>query len=76
MVKLRPATLEDAAVLRHWDQQPHVIYATGGNDPYDWDYELPRSVDWREFLIAEEAGRPIGLVVLIPPENRRDPLLG
>ena len=66
-MKLRPATLADIPMLRHWDSQPHVVYATGSNDPYDWDRELPRYIDWREFLIAEIEEKPIGLVVLIDP---------
>ena len=31
----------------------------------DWEYELPREVSWREFLIAEVHGRPVGFVQII-----------
>ena len=57
-MKLRPATLADVPTLEAWDQQAHVINATGSDDGmYDWATEIPRQVDWREFLIAEIDGR-------------------
>ncbi len=66
-MKLRPAAIEDLPLLKRWDSQPHVIAATGDNDFFDWETELPRSVDWRELLIAELDGRPIGFVQIIDP---------
>jgi len=66
-VRLRTATVADIAVLRHWDKKPHVIAATGADEPYDWESELPRAVDWRQFLIAEAAGGPIGFIQIIDP---------
>jgi aminoglycoside 6'-N-acetyltransferase len=66
-LKLRPAAIEDLPLLKRWDSQPHVIAATGDNDFFDWETELPRSVDWRELLIAELDGRPIGFVQIIDP---------
>ncbi len=66
-MRLRLATQTDSVLLRYWDSQPHVIDATGDNESYDWSRELARDVDWREFLIAETEGRPIGLVVIIDP---------
>ena len=33
-------------------------------DWYDWPAELARDVPWRQVLIAEEEGRPIGFVQL------------
>lgn len=66
MLRLRPATLDDAALLRRWDAQPHVIAATG-NDDWGWETELGRTPDWREQLIAELDGRPIGFVEIIDP---------
>jgi aminoglycoside 6'-N-acetyltransferase len=65
-VKLRPATEYDLALLRHWDQQPHVIAAKGDHD-WHWESELARSSDWREQLIAEIDGRPVGFVQVIDP---------
>jgi len=67
-MKLRPATLADVPTLEAWDQQAHVINATGSDDGmYDWATEIPRQVDWREFLIAEIDGRPIGMLQIIDP---------
>ncbi len=57
-VKLRPATPDDLGLLRHWDQQPHVV-ASDPNDDWNWETELARSPDWREQLIAEIDGPSI-----------------
>ncbi len=67
MVTLRPATKDDIALLKRWDEKPHVIAAGGGDDWYDWDNELPRNADWGELLIAEEAGRPVGVLEICDP---------
>src|SRR5688572_16148337 len=66
MMNLRPVTITDLALLRHWDEQPHVI-ASDPNDDWGWEVELQRSPDWREQLIAELDGRPIGFVQIIDP---------
>ena len=63
-ITLRPATIDDLHTLEHWDEQQHVIDADP-NDDWNWAEELPREVDWREFLIAEDAGRPIGFIQII-----------
>jgi aminoglycoside 6'-N-acetyltransferase len=65
-IRLRPATLDDLALLERWDEQPHVI-ASDPNDDWAWAHELGRSPDWREQLIAELDGRPIGFVQIIDP---------
>lgn len=65
-VSLRPATLADATLLRHWDQQPHLIAAKGKED-WAWEIELNKTPDWREQLVAEINGRPIGYVQVIDP---------
>ncbi len=64
-MKLRPATPADLALLRHWDEQPHVRDAS--DDDWGWEVELQRSPAWREQLIAEVDGRPIGFVQIIDP---------
>lgn len=69
--RLRPATPADAALLRRWDEEPHVI-ACNPNDDWDWDAALARSPDWRESLIAEVDGRPIGFLVIIDPAREED----
>lgn len=66
VLTLRPATLADVALLRHWDTQPHVV-ASDPNDDWEWETKLGRSPDWREQLIAELSGRPIGFVQIIDP---------
>ena len=61
MIHLRPATANDLQLLKHWDEQPHVISADP-NDDWGWEVELDRSPDWREQLIAHIDDRPIGFV--------------
>lgn len=63
---LRPATPDDLSRLLHWGEQAHVI-ASGIGDDWAWATELKRSPAWREQLIAELDGRPIGFVQIIDP---------
>ncbi len=65
-VKFRFASMADLELLRRWDEQPHVI-ASDPNDDWAWEEELPKNPDWREQLIAEIDGRPIGYVEIIDP---------
>lgn len=67
-MELRPATLNDLALLRHWDEQSHVV-ASDPNDDWDWEVELDRTPEWREQLVAEMDGRPIGFVQIIDPAS-------
>ena len=64
-IALRGATADDVPTLKTWDLDEAVGYSGGEDDNYDWDYEIPRSVNWREFLIAEVDSVPIGMVVII-----------
>jgi len=59
-------TIDDVGLLVRWDDDADVAAAIGGRsaDWYDWPAELVRDVSWRELLIAEEDGRPIGFVQL------------
>ena len=66
MIILRPATPDDLERLLYWDKQPHVI-AADPDDDWNWEEELQRSPDWREQLIAELDGRPIGCIQIIDP---------
>ncbi len=68
---LRPAVPGDLALLRHWDSQPHVA-AAAPNDDWNWEEELYRRPDWREQLIAELDGMPIGYVEIIDPAREDD----
>ena len=63
---LRPATPADLALLQRWDEQPHVV-ESDPNDDWGWEAELQRTTDWREFLIAEVDGRPVGFIQIIDP---------
>lgn len=65
-VTMRAATLTDEGILRQWDEQPHVL-ASDPNDDWAWEVELGRTPEWREQLIAEVNGRPIGFVQIIDP---------
>jgi aminoglycoside 6'-N-acetyltransferase len=58
-MNLRPAAPTDLALLRRWDEQPHVV-ASDPNDDWNWEQELVAPDDWREQLVAELDGRPIG----------------
>ena len=51
-------------MLRRWDAEPHVNMSDP-NDDWEWETQLGRTPDWREFLIAEVDGRPIGFLQLI-----------
>lgn len=65
-IDLRPATPADVELLRHWDEQPHVI-ASDPNDDWNWEIELERTPEWREQLIAQIDYRPIGFIQIIDP---------
>jgi aminoglycoside 6'-N-acetyltransferase len=58
--------IDDVAWIARWDDDPDVGAALGGPgaDWYDWPAELVRDVPWRELLIIEEEGRPIGFLQL------------
>ncbi len=66
ILNLRLAVPQDIALLRHWDAQPHVIEGKSDED-WEWEKELARSPAWREQLIAELDGRPIGFMEIIDP---------
>ncbi|MGE0406101.1 MAG: GNAT family N-acetyltransferase [Candidatus Korobacteraceae bacterium] len=65
-LRLRPATLDDLDLLRRWDEAPHVI-ESDPNDDWDYEHELARTPDWREQLMAEVDGQPIGFLQIIDP---------
>jgi aminoglycoside 6'-N-acetyltransferase len=64
VIELRPALPADIATLRRWEKHPHVPSAA---EDWGWEADLPRRPDWREQLIAELDGRPIGFVQIIDP---------
>ncbi len=65
-ITLRVATPTDTPLLRHWDQQPHIV-ASKGDEDWGWEAELARNPPWREQLIAELDDHPIGFVQIIDP---------
>jgi aminoglycoside 6'-N-acetyltransferase len=66
-IQLRPASIADLALLQHWDEQPHTI-ASDPDDDWDWEEELLKTPIWREQLIAELDGGPIGCIQIIDPQ--------
>jgi len=60
-VTLRRATPADLGTLRRWDLDPTVRDALIDAD-WHWETELHRHPDWREQLIAEVDGHPVGFV--------------
>ena len=68
MITLRPATSSDIDLLKYWDTKQHVIDCDPDDD-WDWDNELLRSPPWREQLIAELNGEPIGFIQIIDPKE-------
>lgn len=64
-IRLRTVTPNDLEILQHWDKQPHVLES--GVEDWEWETELPQNPDWREQLIAELDGRPIGFIQIIDP---------
>ncbi len=55
----------DIPLLQQWDRDPDVSASGGDDDEFDWEYEVPRDVSWRELLIAEADGEPVGFMQLI-----------
>jgi aminoglycoside 6'-N-acetyltransferase len=67
-LRLRGATPADRAMLERWDEAPHVVASAGEDGGWEWPVELAQVVAWRELLIAELDGRPIGFIQIIDPE--------
>jgi aminoglycoside 6'-N-acetyltransferase len=67
MLRLRPATLADRALLERWDEAPHVRANAVDDGGFDWAAELPLDPDRRAFLIADLNGRAIGFMQIIDP---------
>ena len=65
-ITLRPAVYTDLELLQYWDTQPHVIASDPSGD-WNWETELRQTYPWREQLIAELDGTPIGFVQIMDP---------
>ena len=66
MLKFRLAKIEDLELLTYWDTKQHVIDCDPDDD-WSWEIELCRNPEWREQLIAELNGKPIGVIQIIDP---------
>lgn len=66
MLKLRLADINDLQLLNYWDTKQHVIDCDD-DENWEWQKELNRNPDWREQLIAELNGEPIGFIQIIDP---------
>ena len=75
LVTLRLATPADLNHLRRWDREPAVRASLIDSD-WHWETELHRSPAWREWLIAEADGRPIGFIQIIDPEHEESKYWG
>ncbi len=60
----RAAHPSDLPLLQYWDTKQHVIDCDPDGD-WDWEIELHRDPPWREQLVAELNGTPIGFVQII-----------
>ena len=67
-LRFRAATPADLGLLRRWHADPEVKGALVDSD-WGWAKELQRHPPWREWLIAEVDGRPIGFVQIIDPQH-------
>lgn len=66
MITLRPATINDLELVKYWDTQQHVIDCDPDDD-WNWEEELAQDPAWREQLIAELNGEPLGFIQIIDP---------
>ena len=66
MITLRNASIKNLELLKYWDTMQHVI-DSDPDDDWNWEVELERDPEWREQLIAELNGNPIGFIQIIDP---------
>ena len=66
MIRFRPASIQDLELLKYWDTKQHVIDCDPDDD-WEWETELNRNPEWREQLVAEYMGEPIGFLQIIDP---------
>jgi aminoglycoside 6'-N-acetyltransferase len=65
-VTLRPALPADLPLLERWDEDPDVL-ESDPNDDWHWAEELAKTPPWREQLIIEHDGVPVGFIQIIDP---------
>jgi len=65
-LRLRPASLADAAVLRRWETAPHLAGLLGDDD-WQWEAALATERQAHRPFIAEVGGKPIGFLEILDP---------
>ena len=65
-IRLRPATLADAAILRRWESAPHLAGLLGDDD-WEWETSLAVPHPAQRPFIAEVDGRPVGFLEILDP---------
>ncbi len=65
-ITFRKATIDDHQMLESWLQKPHVLENVP-DESWGWETELLREPEWREMLIAELHGKPMGFLQIIDP---------
>jgi aminoglycoside 6'-N-acetyltransferase len=65
LIRFRPVTPDDLAMLLHWERQPHVVAAGVGD--WEWETGVLETEPGCENLIAEREGRPLGFVQVTDP---------
>lgn len=65
-LRLRPATREDAVVLRRWASAPHLLGSLGEDD-WQWETALASARPAHRPFIAEVQGQPIGFLEILDP---------
>jgi aminoglycoside 6'-N-acetyltransferase len=63
-IRLRNATRADIPLLQYWDQQPHRKESDPNSD-WQWETEVGKELPWRQQLISELDGRPIGYIEIL-----------
>lgn len=64
IISFRKAIPKDIPMLQYWDTKQHVIDCDPDED-WNWEMELHADPVWRQHLIAELNGVPIGFVQII-----------
>ncbi len=65
-LRLRPATQEDASVLRGWESAPHLDGLLGDGD-WQWETALASDRPAHRPFIAEVEDQPIGFLEILDP---------
>jgi len=55
-------------LVQYWDTKQHVIDCDP-DEEWDWEFELQQNPEWREQLVAEWDGKPIGFIQISGGRN-------